>query len=161
MPDHHCQIIVATAGPSRPSLPGHHQPPPSHRHIHAVPPPPSPGLRDHVFMRCSQHPRTQLQAHKRPISHRTGYVWVFPQGQHSTRDEKQPKLTVNPVAKPRVQRQIRFVPKQDTNVPHVGKSEELRMHHRDASSSLSLQVPRVGHSRYSFTRFRRCFFRTA
>jgi hypothetical protein len=59
----------------------HSHPHPSLRHISTpLTTTTSTDLRDHVLIRCSQHPRTQLQAHKRPISHRAGYVWVSPRG---------------------------------------------------------------------------------
>jgi hypothetical protein len=63
--------------------------PPSPTHIlhHSIAPPHASQYHHHeaqacarVVIRCSQHPRTQLQAHKRPISHRAGYVWVSPRG---------------------------------------------------------------------------------
>jgi hypothetical protein len=127
MPDHHSQVIIATAGPS---LPDHHRPPPSHRHTHTTPPPPSPGLRDHVVIRCSQHPShaaaSPQQAYLPPNRIRLG----FPQGQHSMRDESKPLLTVNPVAKPRVQHQIRLSQKQDTTRAKIAKNRgcTIEMH---------------------------------
>jgi hypothetical protein len=75
----HSQTITAKSSP--PSPPDHHQ------LTSSITPPHAPQYHHHeaqacaqVVIRCSQYPRTQLQTHNRPISHRAGYVWVSPRG---------------------------------------------------------------------------------
>jgi hypothetical protein len=136
---HHQTITVTNA---RPSLPGHH----NHRRTITVRSPPNSSITPpHTYNTATTKPglaRPRVhQVLPTPIARSckptTGLSPTeqdtsgFPPGATFDERREQPSLTVNPVAKPRVQRQIRL---SQTGHNTCGNHEESRMHNRDASS---------------------------